>query len=78
VSDGLVIAVNQNPALANVYTTYGAETPQVYLRLGRERAEILGLSITTSSAHCRPTIGLSVSEKLTERPETRPSESSFG
>jgi multidrug efflux pump subunit AcrB len=27
VSDGLVIAANQNPALANVYTTYGAEIP---------------------------------------------------
>jgi len=45
VSDGLVIAANQNPALANVYTTYGAETPQVYLKLDRERAETLGVSI---------------------------------
>ena len=39
---GLVIAANQNPALAGVYTTYGASTPQVYLKLDRERAETLG------------------------------------
>src|SRR5216683_3158823 len=45
VADGLVIAANQNPALARVYTTYGAETPQVYLKLDRERAETLGVSI---------------------------------
>ncbi len=45
VADGLVIAANQNPALANVYTTYGASTPQVYLKLDRERAETLGVSI---------------------------------
>jgi hydrophobe/amphiphile efflux-1 (HAE1) family protein len=45
VSDGLVIAANQNPTLVNVYTTYGAETPQVYLKLDRERAETLGVSI---------------------------------
>ncbi|HEX3521624.1 MAG TPA: efflux RND transporter permease subunit, partial [Stellaceae bacterium] len=45
VADGLVIAANQNPALAGVYTTYGASTPQVYLQLDRERAETLGVSI---------------------------------
>jgi hydrophobe/amphiphile efflux-1 (HAE1) family protein len=45
VADGLVIAANQNPALAGVYTTYGASTPQVYLKLDRQRAETLGVSI---------------------------------
>ena len=43
VADGLVIAANQNPALAGVFTTYGASTPQVYLKLDRERAETLGV-----------------------------------
>src|ERR1700738_898303 len=42
VADGLVIAANQNPALARVYTPHGAETPQVYLKLDRERAAALG------------------------------------
>src|SRR5215468_4368286 len=45
VAEGLVIAANQNPALAGVFTTYGASTPQVYLKLDRERAETLGVSI---------------------------------
>ena len=45
VADGLVIAANQNPALAGVYTTFGASTPQIYLKLDRQRAETLGVSI---------------------------------
>ena len=49
VADGLVIAANQNPALAN-----GASTPQVYLKLDRERAETLESRLATYSAHCRP------------------------
>jgi len=57
VSDGLVIAANQNPALANVYTTYGAETPQVYLRLDRERAETLGVSIDDIFSALQTTMG---------------------
>jgi hydrophobe/amphiphile efflux-1 (HAE1) family protein len=57
VSDGLVIAANQNPALANVYTTYGAETPQVYLKLDRERAETLGVSIDDVFSALQTTMG---------------------
>src|SRR5271163_2400227 len=45
VADGLVIAANRNPALAGVYTTFGASTPQIYLKLDRQRAETLGVSI---------------------------------
>jgi hydrophobe/amphiphile efflux-1 (HAE1) family protein len=57
VSDGLVIAANQNPALDNVYTTYGAETPQVYLKLDRERAETLGVSIDDIFSALQTTMG---------------------
>ena len=57
VSDGLVIAANQNPALANVYTTYGAETPQVYLKLDRARAETLGVSIDDIFSALQTTMG---------------------
>ena len=57
VTDGLVIAANQNPALANVYTTYGAETPQVYLNLDRERAETLGVSIGDIFSALQTTMG---------------------
>jgi hydrophobe/amphiphile efflux-1 (HAE1) family protein len=57
VADGLVIAANQNPALAGVYTTYGASTPQVYLQLDRERAETLGVSIGDIFTALQTTMG---------------------
>src|SRR4029077_8294336 len=57
VADGLVIAANQNSALANVYTTYGASTPQVYLKLDRERAETLGVSIGDIFSALQTTMG---------------------
>ena len=57
VADGLVIAANQNPALAGVYTTYGASTPQVYLQLDRERAETLGVSIGDIFTTLQTTMG---------------------
>jgi hydrophobe/amphiphile efflux-1 (HAE1) family protein len=57
VADGLVIAANQNPALAGVYTTYGASTPQVYLKLDRQRAETLGVSIGDIFSALQTTMG---------------------
>src|SRR5271166_2098710 len=47
VADGLVI----------VTTTYGASTPQVYLKLDRERAEILGVSIGDIFSALQDTMG---------------------
>jgi hydrophobe/amphiphile efflux-1 (HAE1) family protein len=46
IARGLVNAANQDPRLGNVFTTYGAATPQVYLKLDRERAETLGIPIS--------------------------------
>jgi multidrug efflux pump subunit AcrB len=43
---GLVVAAQSEPMLAGVYTTYGASTPQIYLDLDRERAQILGVEIS--------------------------------
>src|SRR5882757_1436911 len=57
VADGLVIAANQNPALAGVYTTFGASTPQVYLKLDRQRAETLGVSIGNIFSALQTTMG---------------------
>ena len=45
VARGLVQAANANPALAGVFTTYGASTPLIRLDIDRERAETLGISI---------------------------------
>jgi multidrug efflux pump subunit AcrB len=46
VARGLVDAANADPRMSNVFTTYGAATPQIYLKLDRERAETLGIPIS--------------------------------
>ncbi|MCU0954776.1 MAG: efflux RND transporter permease subunit [Hyphomicrobium sp.] len=45
VARGLVIAANGDPRLAGVFSTYSAATPQIYLKIDRERAETLGIAI---------------------------------
>ena len=43
---GLIFAANQNPALSRVYTTYAANTPQLYLDIDRDKVQTLGLQIS--------------------------------
>jgi hydrophobe/amphiphile efflux-1 (HAE1) family protein len=43
---GLTIAANQDPRLQGVYTTFSAETPQLYLDIDRERLYTLGVSLS--------------------------------
>ncbi len=43
---GLVFAANQNPALSRVYTTFSANTPQLYLDIDREKVQTLGIQIS--------------------------------
>ena len=45
VARGLMVAAQQVPQLDNVFTTYGASTPQINLKLDRERAQALGVNI---------------------------------
>ena len=42
----LMVAANSNPDLAGVYTTFSAESPQLYLDIDRERLYALGLQLT--------------------------------
>ena len=42
---GLVFAANQDPALARVFTTYSANTPQLYLDIDREKVQTLGIEV---------------------------------
>jgi hydrophobe/amphiphile efflux-1 (HAE1) family protein len=42
---GLIFAANQDPALRAVFSTYAANTPQLYLDLDRDKAQTLGLAI---------------------------------
>ena len=45
VARGLMVAAQQVPQLDSVFTTYGASTPQINLKLDRERAQALGVNI---------------------------------
>jgi len=43
---GLAGAANQDPALKRVYTTFSADTPQIFLDLDRTRMEELGIPVS--------------------------------
>jgi hydrophobe/amphiphile efflux-1 (HAE1) family protein len=45
VARGLVFAANQNRELSRVFTTYNANTPQLYLDIDREKAQTLGVDV---------------------------------
>jgi len=42
----LVIAANQDPTLTRVFSTYTAETPQIFVNIDRTRAETLGVPVS--------------------------------
>jgi multidrug efflux pump subunit AcrB len=42
---GLVVAANQDPRLAGVFTTYSANAPRVFLDIDRDRLQSLGVPV---------------------------------
>ena len=44
VARGMMVSAQEVPELANVFTTYAASTPQINLKLDRERAQALGVT----------------------------------
>ncbi len=46
VAMSLMMAANQEPALTRVFTTYSANTPQVFLNIDRTLAEYLGVPVS--------------------------------
>ncbi len=44
---GLVIAANQNPDLNRVFTTFSATNPSVFLDIDRDKAQILGVPLSS-------------------------------
>jgi hydrophobe/amphiphile efflux-1 (HAE1) family protein len=46
VARGLIFAANQDPALEAVFTTYAADTPQLYLDIDREKVQTLGIEMS--------------------------------
>jgi hydrophobe/amphiphile efflux-1 (HAE1) family protein len=45
VARALVFEANQDPALRRVFTTYNANTPQLYLDIDREKVQTLGVNV---------------------------------
>ncbi|MEM9045175.1 MAG: efflux RND transporter permease subunit [Pseudomonadota bacterium] len=57
VGGGMVISANQDPRLGPTFTTYSANTPQLYLELDRERLQTLGVSVSDLFATMQGTFG---------------------
>ena len=45
VMHGLIVAANQQPELAGVFSTFAADTPQVYLDIDRDKAQVMGVKV---------------------------------
>ncbi|TNF58904.1 MAG: efflux RND transporter permease subunit, partial [Rhodobacteraceae bacterium] len=56
---GLSLAANGDPALAGVYTTFSANSPQLFLQIDRERLYALGIPVSDVFAALQPTLGSS-------------------
>jgi HAE1 family hydrophobic/amphiphilic exporter-1 len=54
---GLLVAANQRPELAGVFSTYAADTPQIYLDIDRDKAQVLGIKITDIFNALQSTMG---------------------
>ncbi|MGH7072108.1 MAG: efflux RND transporter permease subunit, partial [Acetobacteraceae bacterium] len=43
---GLLVAANQDPKLQGVFSTYSASTPSVFLDIDRDKAQVLGVTLS--------------------------------
>jgi hydrophobic/amphiphilic exporter-1 (mainly G- bacteria), HAE1 family len=54
---GLIVAANGQPELAGVFSTYAADTPQIYLDINRDKAQVLGVKISDIFNALQSTLG---------------------
>jgi HAE1 family hydrophobic/amphiphilic exporter-1 len=54
---GLLVTANQQPELAGVFSTFAADTPQVYLDIDRDKAEVLGIKLSDIFNALQSTLG---------------------
>ena len=54
---GLLVAANQQPELAGVFSTFAADTPQVYLDIDRDKAQVLGVKVSDVFNALQATLG---------------------
>jgi HAE1 family hydrophobic/amphiphilic exporter-1 len=57
VTRGLIVAANQQPELAGVFTTFAADTPQIYLDIDRDKAQVLGVKVSDIFNALQSTLG---------------------
>ena len=57
VARGLVFAANQNPQLGRVFTTFAANTPQLFLDIDRDKVQTLGLDLSDVFATLQAVLG---------------------
>ncbi len=57
VQRGLLVAANQQPELAGVFSTFAADTPQVYLDIDRDKAQVLGVKVADIFNALQSTLG---------------------
>ena len=57
VSRAMLVAANSQPELAGVYSTFSADTPQVFLNFDRNKAQVLGVAVSDVFAALQSTIG---------------------
>ena len=53
----LLVAANQQPELAGVFSTFAADTPQVYLDIDRDKAQVLGVKVSDIFNALQSTLG---------------------
>jgi hydrophobic/amphiphilic exporter-1 (mainly G- bacteria), HAE1 family len=54
---GLVVAANQDPRLARVFTTYSASAPRIFLDVDRDRLQTLGVTVSDLFSALQGTLG---------------------
>ncbi|HEX9465375.1 MAG TPA: multidrug efflux RND transporter permease subunit [Alphaproteobacteria bacterium] len=54
---GLLVAANQQPELAAVFSTFAADTPQINLDIDRDKAQVLGVKISDIFNALQSTLG---------------------
>jgi len=57
IARGLSFSANSDPRLAGVYTTFSANSPQLFLEIDRERLYALGVTVSDVFAALQPTLG---------------------
>lgn len=54
---GLIVAANQRPELARVFSTYDASTPQIRLEIDRDKVQVLGIDLANLFSSLQATLG---------------------